>query len=451
MAGIALTGLASGLDTDSMVTQLVAAESAGRAPIALQQTQAQKRVSVLQGIQTKLNTLQSANQALQSVVNWIPTQTATSSDSSVMTATRTGAAGAGSYTVNVLSLASSAQKSFDYTAPTSDSTMTFGSTSINISAGASIDDAVNAINQAGGSVVAVNAAGKLVVSSTTTGSASTFNYSGDSLSLSSQRDGKDATYNIDGGATQSSPTNQVTGGIPGVDLTLSKVGSTGLTVSTPGPDAASLTAKMKAFVDAYNDVVTTTRAAITEQPVKNATTTSDQQKGTLFGDSGLNTMLDQLRSSVGKQISGLTGGLSSMSDLGITTGAASGSATYSNDSVAGKLVFDSTKFQAALTANPQGVRELLGAKTGTAGFSQSFNTVLTPQTTSGMGIDDRITQQGVTITRLTKSLSDFDARIDAYQTTLRAQFAAMEAALESSKSMQASLTSQLASLSNSNS
>ena len=91
----------------------------------------------------------------------------------------------------------------------------------------SIDDAVNAINQQGGDVVAVNAQGKLVVSSTTTGSSSVFSYSGSSVALDSERAGQDAQFSIDGGAVQTSSTNSVVGAMPGIDLNLTRTGTVG--------------------------------------------------------------------------------------------------------------------------------------------------------------------------------------------------------------------------------
>ncbi len=182
MAGISLSGLASGLDTNTMISQIIAAESKGRTLLSNQQTQAQARVSKLTTIQTKLTSLQSATNALKSVANWLPTQTVSSSDSTIASATRTGGAAAGSYSVQVTGLASSSQKTFSYSAPAADGTLTFGATSVNIAAGATIDDAVSAINATGGDVVAVNAQGKLVVSSTQTGSTSAFSWSGGALS-----------------------------------------------------------------------------------------------------------------------------------------------------------------------------------------------------------------------------------------------------------------------------
>jgi flagellar hook-associated protein 2 len=446
MAGIQLSGLASGMDTDSMVTQLLAAESTGRTRLAQKQVQAEQRISTLSAIQTKLATLKSATAAMQSVTNWVPTQTVESSDPATATATRTGGAGAGSYTIDVKSLASSSQKTFTFNSPSADGTLTFGTTSVNINAGASIDDAVTAINQAGGDVIAVNAQGKLVVSSAKTGAASTFAASGDALTLDSERLGKDATFTVDGGPLQSSATNAVTGGLPGVDLNLKKLGSAGITVGAPGPDKDALTAKVKAFVDAYNAVLDATKTATTEQPVKGANSTADLKKGTLFADQGLVRMASQLRNGISGDIPGLSGALKSLGDLGISTGAATGAATLNADAVAGKLTFDETKFKAALTSNPSDVRALLGATAGVDGFAQKFQSILTPLTASGSGIADRIDQQNNSLSTLKKSLTKFDERLATRETQLRKQFSAMETALAAAQARQSDLSAQLSRL-----
>lgn len=447
MAGIALTGLASGMDTESLVKALLSAESTGRTRISQRQTQAEQRVSTLQGIQSKLASLKLATTALGSVTNWAPTQTVTSSDTSVMTATRTGGAGAGTSSVDVLGLASSTQRVYTYTPQPGNEVLTFGGTSVTVAAGSTIDDVVSQINAEGGEVIAVNAAGRLVVSSTTTGLASAFSWSsgGGALALESEKLGADATYRIDGGAVQSSPTNAVTGALPGVDLQLSKLGSAQVTIGTPGPDADQLVAKLKSFVEAYNAVIDATKTAVSEKPVKDATSATDLKKGVLFGDQGLVRLSSQLRGAVGADVAGLSGTLNSLAELGITTGSATGG-TSSADALAGKLSFDEAKLRSALTTDPGSVREVLGAKAGTDGFAQAFSAVLAPMTETGSGIADRISQAGSEVTRLKSSLTRFDERLERRETQLRRQFAAMEAALAAAQEQQARVGGQLASL-----
>lgn len=451
MASVTLSGLASGLDTNSIISQLIAAESRGRTTISNQQVQAQSRITKLTAIQGRLSSLQTATNGLSSVANWLPTQTVESSDAAVATATRTGGAAAGSYTVAVLGLASSSQKTFTYTAPGADTSLTFGSTTVNLTAGASLDDAVGLINGAGGGVVAVNAGGKLVISSTTTGVASNFAWSGSTLALDTERAGTDARYTIDGGAEQTSASNSVTGVMPGVDMTFKRVGSTGVTVGLPGPNADGLVAAMKSWVDAYNSAQELMRSNLSEKPVKGAANNVDLGKGVLFGDSTLQQLSAQLRGIVGSTIGTLSGPVSVMSDLGVTTGAVTGGAAFSQDAVNGKLVFDEAKFRAKLTSDPAAVRAAMGATTGTDGIAQLFNAKLTPAVTSGQGIADRIEQQNATVSRLTKSLAAYDERLSRRQTELKTKFAAMEVALSAAQNTQARLSAQLSTLSGSTS
>ncbi len=446
MAGIALSGLASGLDTGTMIASIIAAESTGKTLIANQQTQAQSRISKLTALQTKLQSLQSATNSLMSVGNWAPTQTAASSDDKIATATRNGGAAAGSYTVNVLGLASSSQKSFTYAAPGAATSLTFGSTTVNLAAGATIDDAVSAINAAGGGVVAVNAQGKLVVSSTTTGSASAFSWTGGPLTLDSERAGADASYTVDGGPVQTSPTNEVKHAMPGIDLTLSRTGSVGVTVGTPGPNIDGLVSAMKSFVENYNSTQDSLRSTITEKPVKDAKLAVDIGKGVLYGDTSLAQLSASLRGAATAPIAGLSGAIQSLADLGITTGAATGGGAFSADAVNGKLVFDEAKFRAALKSDPAAVRTALGATSGTDGFAQQFNTVLKPTTTAGQGIADRIEQQNANSKRLTDSLTRFNDRLAKREQALKVQFAAMESALNASQTLQARMNAQLSSL-----
>ncbi len=372
MAGVSLSGLASGLDTNSIISQLIAAESRGRTTISNQQVQAQSRITKLTAIQGRLNTLQTATASLSSVANWLPTQNVDSSDTAVATATRTGGAGAGSYTLNVLALASSAQKTFSFTSPGAATTLTLGTTSVNLTAGATVDDAVSAINGASAGVVAVNAGGKLVISSNSTGTSSNFAWSGGPLALDSERAGTDARYTIDGGAEQTSATNSVTGLMPGIDVVLKRAGSTGLTVSVPGPNVDGLVAAMKSWVDAYNGAQDLMRSNLAEKPVKNASNNVDLGKGVLFGDTTLQTLSTQLRGVVGSSLGSLTGPVTALTDLGISTGAATGDAAFSQDAVNGKLVFDEAKFRAKIASDPTAVRTALGATTGTEALPSSL-------------------------------------------------------------------------------
>jgi flagellar hook-associated protein 2 len=223
------------------------------------------------------------------------------------------------------------------------------------------------------------------------------------------------------------------------------VGSTvGVTVGTPGPDKDAIVTKVKAFVTAYNDVVKTARADLTEKPVVNGTTTADVQKGTLFGDSGLSSMLSQLRSTMSAPIAGLTG-LTSMGDIGVSTGAANTGSSINQDAVDGLLTVDETKLRASLDANPNGVRALLGGVSGTTGFGQTFAGVLANYQGSAGLVQSRILSATTDLTDLATKLTNFDARMDAKQDLLQRQFTAMETAMNASQSAGSSLAGLISS------
>ena len=73
MAGIQLSGLSSGLDTDSIIAGLMQVEAAPRTQIVNQQTREQARHDKLQQVSDKLNALKLASDSLSSVLTWAPT------------------------------------------------------------------------------------------------------------------------------------------------------------------------------------------------------------------------------------------------------------------------------------------------------------------------------------------------------------------------------------------
>ncbi|QEC46830.1 hypothetical protein FSW04_04000 [Baekduia soli] len=455
MAGIQLSGLVSGLDTQSIISQLIAVESQPRTRITQQQAQETKRQSLLQDIGTKLTALKNANDDLKSVLTWADTQTVTTTDDSKVAVSRTGGAAPGGYDLSIQRLASAERHTYAFTPPTADGPLTIlnqdGSTrtSVALKAGASVDDAVAAINSStDAGVYAVNVNGDLVMAAKTTGVSSGFSASGAGMGSDLEAvAGADALFTI-GATSYQRSSNVVTDALPGVQLTLkaktSGTDTVGLTVSAPGPDKAGVVTKVQAFITAYNAVVDTTRADLADKAVPNPQTNADVTAGTLFGDSGLSGMLTTLRTAVSSTVAGMTG-LTSLADLGITTGAANTGATINDDSVAGKLTLDTTKLNAALDANPLGVRSLLGGTTNVDGFSQAFNTFLAPFAgTSGL-IAQRVSSSTSELTDIKSRLDAFDTRISARQDFLQKQFTNLETVLQQSQSVNSSLAGYLSS------
>ena len=425
MTGIQITGLASGLDTESIMSQLMSIESQPRTRMARQQVAVQARQDALRQIDTKLTNLKLAATDLRSAVLWTPVQTSSSSSESVLTARMTGAAAPGAATVEVQNLASAEQHTI--AAPTSGR--------VTISSGGSydytsLDDLVGKINgDDQGSVYAVNVNGNLVLSRRVTGADQGFTADFGVSASETVKAGKDAQYTVDGVA-QSSPTNVVTNGLPGIELTLKTVGTSTVNVSNPAADPTQVSNKLKAFVSAYNDAVTLVRGELTEKRVSNPQSDDDAKQGVLFGDTALNGLLGQLRQTISE---------AGLDQLGVKV-SDSGSATDA-DALAGKLTFDQAAFDAAWASGPQAVQQKLTA------FAPSFEAVLDPVTRAGDGLmDQRVKDADSEISSIKDQLARMDERLQNKEDYLRAQFTALETALSKSQSQASDLASQLAQL-----
>jgi flagellar hook-associated protein 2 len=431
MTGIQLTGLASGLDTESIISQLMAIEQQPRAVISNKQTSAQARQTALQDIQTKLTVLKTATTALSSVTTWGNSQTVESTDTSKATVRTVAGASPGGHQLVVSQLARGAQSTYAYSAPSGP--VTVNGVAVNVPAGASLDDAVTAINEAdypdGEGVFAVNVNGKLAISARTTGSASQAVVAGLGTQTASSA-GLDAQGTIDGAAFTSS-SNIVTDALPGVEVTVKGVtdaAGISLIVGNPGPNPDNLVSAVKGFVGAYNSVVDAIRSRITEQRVPSPTTASDAAKGSLFGDSGLSGMLDSLRQTLGTITGSSTDTARTLADLGISTGAAS--TTVNADSVAGKLTLDESALRAKLAADPTAVKKVIaGTGQSPAGFAQAFAAVLTPMQQTGGMLSGRLDAASTELGSLADALTRFDDRMTSKETLLRKQFTALETAM----------------------
>jgi flagellar hook-associated protein 2 len=435
MAGIQMTGLASGLDTETIITQLLNVERAPRTSLTLKGTAAQAKSDALKDISAKLNSLKLAATALRSAGTWGDTQSVDSGDATKVAVRTVAGAAPGGHTVTVTGLARGAQSVFDYAPPAADASLTVNGHAVALKSAASLDDAVTSINgDESSGVYAVNVGGRLALSSKTTGAAAAATATGTSVSNGTTLAGADAAFTVDGvGYTRS--TNVVTDALAGVELTLTGVRTgTAVTVTTPGPSKDAVVDAAKAFVTAYNATVDAIRSRTSEERAPNAATAAHAKKGVLFNDSGLNGILSSLRRSVSSTVPGLVSTLDEASEVGLTTGKASGGTTLDQDAIAGKLKLDATLLRAKLDSDPTGVQKLFGgsASAPDKGIAQALETVLEPLTQAGGTFSGRIDSVNGTIASLKTGLARFDDRIAARETSLRKQFTALELALQKS-------------------
>jgi flagellar hook-associated protein 2 len=465
---ISLSGLASGLDTSSIVDALMQIEKQPQVRLQTQQSQVKQRQSVLQDLKGRLTTLKLAADSLRSPGLFADVQTLDSSDNSKVTATRISGAGTGGSQVVVSRLASSQQRTYSYTPDAvNDTVLDFGGgKTLTVAAGSDIDTMVSNINSASGSPVYAasitdpsdSSKKLLVLSSKTPGSGGDFSLQAGTTAgvvedptkvkaAPADLNNLNAAYSVDGGATRYATSNVVSDAIPGIQLTFKAASPdpVTITVGSPGPDNAAIKSAVKNFVSQYNSVVDFINGKVKEQRVVNPQTASDQLKGLFFGDPLLTGIQSRLRIAATSPI-GNDPSLNLMSQIGVSTGSTTGGGAVNQDSVAGKLSLDEDKLDSMIDTNPDGVKKLLGAMTGTSGFGQAIDGVLDPEVSSGLDFDQQISSMDSQLRSIADQMTAMDTRLAAREQRLKAQFTAMETALSSSQNQQQWLAGQIAGL-----
>ncbi len=172
----------------------------------------------------------------------------------------------------------------------------------------------------------------------------------------SQAAGQNAVYSVDtvaGGADQTSSSNIVSGVIPGVTLTLTKVSTTAETV-TISQDTGATVSKVQAFVKAFNDAMTYLKDTTKIDP-------DGDDDGTLSGDATVRAIEYRLRGFLVSQPVGAAGSYRDLSTIGLTFGDVGSEVGSTNE-----LKLDSTKLTEALKDNPEAVYTLLSGFSSTA-------------------------------------------------------------------------------------
>ena len=457
-SGLRLGGLSSGLDTEAIVSQLMAIERRPRVRLELKQAAVQARQDALRDIATKLRSLKTAAQNLASAGTWAPTQTVTSADSARVGARAAGSVPPGTYDIEVQQLATTASRTLTTQVRPNPSTLSYTMTAsgtqynVSIPSGATVDQIVALVNaDAAAPVAARNHNGQLQLSAKASGAGGNFTVTTNNVITgeSAAVTGVDARFTVNGTAyTRTS--NTVTDAVAGLELTLNGLTTAPVQVevTVPEVDDTGLAARVKAFVEAYNAVVDATRSRTAEKRVASPTTLTDAKKGVLFGDSGLTTMLSQLRTAVMDPIGvGTSLTMDEFAEIGVSTGNPTGGQS-NPDALAGKLQFDEAKFLKAYEADPSSVERLLRGTDFSTGLSARLDTIIKPFTEGGGLFDGRINAAGSEVTRLTDQLKRMDERLGRKEEYLRRQFTALETALMRLNAQSTEISSKLPGLSN---
>ncbi|MGJ7046157.1 flagellar filament capping protein FliD [Thermoanaerobacterium thermosulfurigenes] len=385
-----ISGLASGINTDQIVSQLMQAASQPLYQLEQQKQWLQWQQEDLQDINTKLLTLRD-NTLFSMKLQGTYLAKTVSSNTSIATATAGVNAVNGTYQLTVNQLATGATSASTaaigaYTKNSdgsvtykplisSDVTIRLNNNSITFKAGSTINDIVSTINSVS-STTHVNATydtttDRLFLITNLTGSNAEIDFTGttdqnalnflsNTLMLNTSTvTGTDASFSFNG-VNMTTSTNNVS--VAGININLTGQGYTTLSVQT---DTDTIYNSIKSFVDAYNDVITTINSKLTEQRYYDYQPLTDDQKkqmtqdditawqqkarsGDLSGNDNLTSIYYSMRTAISGTVA-TDGTQMTLSSIGITTGQ-----WYEG----GKLYIDDTKLKNAIQNNPQEVMDL---------------------------------------------------------------------------------------------
>lgn len=446
-----IDGLASGLNTGDIMKQLMALERQPQIRLQARQATVESAIGALRDLNTQFLAIKTAAAKVNEPQGW-QLATATSSDTTRVTATATTGATKGSlsFAVDQLAAAGSYLSKASVDAPTTavvtantSFTLTKGATSVSINTGdGSLAAVTDAINRAGAGVTATavqtdTGAFRLQLSSTTTGEDSNISVTLSLLEtntflkdLNTIAQPKDAVLVLGGGTpladgsnTVKRATNTISDLMTGVTIGLTKADSSALVTIEVKGDSEGLASQVSALVDAINTASRDIRA-VTGYDLET------KSKGKLYGDAGIRGLRNELASEV------LGTGTTSAGLMGVSV---------NRD---GTVSFDKTKFLTALAKDPAAVEKVLG-KDGLAGRVSTLADAVTRSKTAEKGgglIANAITGREGQVKTLKSGISEWDNRLELREANLRRQYAALEKALGAAQSQGQWLTGQIAGL-----
>lgn len=452
--GISSTGIGSGLDVNTIVTQLMNAE---RGPIGILQTKQtvnNAKLSAYGTLKSAVSTFQTALKGLSST--GLGARTATSSSVTTIGVSAGTDAVPGSYAIEVSQLAKQYKLS---SAGHADAAASMGAGTMSIQVGSkaavvipagdySLDGLSKAINaaQAGVSATIVNdgATNHLVITATDSGLANSVKITaggglgefqfdpaappvGPAPVMAQNQAGQDAILKIDNIAI-TKPSNSITDAVSGLTLNLLQTTIAGSSVNvTVAADKAAAKTAVSGFVDAYNKLNSTIKTMTSY----NATTKTG---AVLNGESGAASIMTALRKELTAAATG-AGSLTTLSAIGVA---------FQRD---GTLAVDDAKLQKALDGNFGGVTALFS---GTDGYA----TRLTAATTAILGttgvISSRTDNLNSAIKQNSARQDDLESRLEVTEKRYRAQFSALDSMMSKMQSTSSFLTQQLTALANNN-
>ncbi|MFD1776629.1 flagellar filament capping protein FliD [Paenibacillus rhizophilus] len=497
MTTLRVSGIVSGIDTDSIVKQMMTAKRMPLDKLTQRKQVMEWQRDNYREINSKLVDFKTNKLTAYDKSSAMNTQTAVvTGDTTALKAEATADANGVSMDIQVVQLAKSATAETagasmvkaDGTRITSNSTLAdlqainTGVTASNtytitvnngvpieLSKDLSISEAISKINNTTDANVTAKfdeVTGKLTIASKTYSSSGTLTLgAGDTFQnlfggvtdpISTYEPAKIKVLGSSGSTDLTFATNSFK--LNGVQLTLLSQTTTSAKVTTT-TDPAKALESIKSFVSDYNNLLSALNTKVSEERYTDYTPLSDDQKKEMTdtqieawetkAKSGLLKNDDILKSTLTSMRSALTDKLGQLSAIGITTGK-----YYEN----GKLYIDEDKLKQALSDNPQQVTTIFQGSSGssTTGLFDSLSTGMTNaieklSTKAGTSkYSSDLTAAFKSDSVMGKELSDYTTRIlnlqnqlNDYEDNLYKRFTAMETAISKYNSQSSSLTSYL--------
>ena len=445
---ISVGGLATGLDTDSLVAQLMAVE---RKPVTLLETRKLKFEALaasFKDLNSRLTSFKSKVDALKDPATFFA-RSVSSSDDTVATATATSGTVRGTFTITTTALAKGSIAAAGVTKSALTDTIAIGNGNFEFKLGATgsvvsvavtstttLDQLITAINDknAGVRATAVNVgtaavpAYKLTITSNSTGLTNNIVIVTDptTLTITNTQGATDAAFSVTGLGAFTRATNTFSDVLDGVTITLKKAsGSTDLAVAF---DTSATQTKVQGLLDGYNDVIRTIDSQTS--PVTSADGTV--KGGAFSGDAVPRILRNSLATAIRSTVEGTFGRLA---DLGIIT---------EKD---GTLTLDSAEFKTALESDPVAVSTLIAGTTTKDGIADLV-AVKVDAATKALTGTIAARQDGITssIQAIQKQIDSALVRLASKERLLRERFAALEMLVARTEATGNALMEQIKSL-----
>jgi flagellar hook-associated protein 2 len=430
MAGtISMAGLGSGMDVAGMVDALVTASSA---PMNVLKTRAKENRAASTAISDVASLLAKLKSSVDVLADPSKIQSyAVSSSDSAVQASISGAASESKFSLEVHDLALEYRAYSDSQDSLTNQLSLSGDMNIQIGTGDphviaiestdSLNSIVSKINDANIGVKATTVYDgsryRLQLRGTATGAGNEVTVSGIDMGLNAvgnlKQQAQSAHVTIDG-IDVYSKTNQISGAIPGVSISVSKETTSPVTVEVK-PDASTLKTKIQSVVDSYNAVIKKVQTLAGYGTTK----ASNEQ---LAGDSILRQLTMKMSGSIGNAVDTGTA-YSTMRSIGIS---------LNRD---GTLSLDESTLTKAVSANPESVSKILAGNASSAGIMDNMSDLVKTFT---IGSNALLNSRRDSFDRNAKSMEDRataeQERLERLRETLNKQFSAMDSSVSSSNS-----------------